>query len=1219
MGEEVQFTDASFPNGTGNIITWDWDFGDPLSGVNNTSVVENPIHVFTDGGIFDVRLIVTNFNDCQDTIIKQVHVNVSPDVAFLYENPCEDTLTYFWPDSSAMDPTSVISWFWDFGDGQTSTSPSPAHNYEVSGYYDVVLTIVDTGICTSIYTEEIFINASPEALFDVSDITCEHSPVYFEDLSSVANSFIVEWYWEFGDGTDTTIYFPDNPNVEHTYALDGTYLVTLNVESEDTCYANTSQFVVVGPAPIALYNHDAACDGTLTQFWDNSSMGGGQTITQWFWDFGDPASAPNHTSTLQDPEHEFSAPGIYDVSLAVTNIDGCTDTLVQQVQVNVAAPADFYSIDTCHTFYTQFFVDTITTDTAAIIVYDWDFGDGSLHSYDMNPIHLYADAGTYDVTLTIQDTSGCSNAVTHSILVRDLPIALFESETACTNDSTYFNDESYTVNGDLIVSWEWDFDDPASGAANYSSLQNPAHLFTANTSFDVKLVVTTDFGCKDSIEITVDVYAGPIADYTFNVELCNSGLVYFTDESIPTQSVIIEWVWYFEPGAYSYIPDPMHTFLITDTTYMVTLTVTDANGCVSQMTQAVYVPPGFEIEMSNTQACMGEPMGFDVNILQPIDDSIYSYAWNFGDPPSGPFNFSSLASPTHIYAYEGWYTVTLTAIDIHGCPATIYTQVWVDGLPEPNFTYDNGDCDSTLNFYDLSYGNGADIISWEWDFGDGSPPELITTPPGETSHYYVDEGVYSVSLTVINGNGCVNTVILDVDRAPCVFSEFSVLNSEVCERNNIYFEDRSGIESMLEIWYWDFGDGHDTMYTHKSDTIHHYYATAGEYEVMLIVSADFNTQMISDTLINEVVIHPTPEPEFYTGPVCLGEITEFFDSTEHNGFYIDSWHWDFGTGNPEDTSNLKNPVFLYEDGGSYDVTLHVVNQYGCYDSVTVETDVHFLPTADFEFSLPCETDPVFFTDLSDGFDEAVVQWDWFFNDPFKSGDTSDLQHPLWIYAEHGTYTAELIIKNANGCKDTAYHDIVVNTIPTAGFELFGNQDNMQGSILLVDESTDAVEYHWTYGDGYENWGNIEPVTHIYEEDGSYDIMLVIWNEFGCTDSAFAYYEFMFKTLFIPNALNPTAVDPLVQVFQPVGRNLDEFYIAIYDAWGNLLWESYRLDPYGRPMDSWDGTYNGEMLPTDVYIWFATARFKDGTIWEGTVVGNNKGSSLNTSGTVTLVR
>jgi hypothetical protein len=178
---------------------------------------------------------------------------------------------------------------------------------------------------------------------------------------------------------------------------------------------------------------------------------------------------------------------------------------------------------------------------------------------------------------------------------------------------------------------------------------------------------------------------------------------------------------------------------------------------------------------------------------------------------------------------------------------------------------------------------------------------------------------------------------------------------------------------------------------------------------------------------------------------------------------------------------------------------------------------------------------------------------------------------------------------------------------------------MQGAILLEDHSIDALDYLWDFGDGYELWDDYPPIIHVYEEDGEYVVSLIVWNEHGCPDTTWIDYKFMFNTLFIPNALAPGSNDPEVKVFQPKGKNLDEYYIAIYDSWGNTLWESDKLDKDGRPAESWDGTYNGSLLPTDVYIWSARAVFKDGTFWEGNVVGNNEGGSGTTSGTVTLVR
>ncbi len=133
------------------------------------------------------------------------------------------------------------------------------------------------------------------------------------------------------------------------------------------------------------------------------------------------------------------------------------------------------------------------------------------------------------------------------------------------------------------------------------------------------------------------------------------------------------------------------------------------------------------------------------------------------------------------------------------------------------------------------------------------------------------------------------------------------------------------------------------------------------------------------------------------------------------------------------------------------------------------------------------------------------------------------------------------------------------------------------------------------------------------------ISLVVWNDVGCPDTAMMEYDFIYTSLFIPNALAPANPNPEVKIFKPKGKNLSEYYIAIHDSWGNVLWESDRLDEDGRPVDAWDGTYDGKLLPTDVYIWRVRAVFRDGSIWEGNSVGNNEGGSGTTSGNVTLVR
>jgi PKD repeat protein len=346
----------------------------------------------------------------------------------------------------------------------------------------------------------------------------------------------------------------------------------------------------------------------------------------------------------------------------------------------------------------------------------------------------------------------------------------------------------------------------------------------------------------------------------------------------------------------------------------------------------------------------------------------------------------------------------------------------------------------------------------------------------------------------------------------------------------------------------------------------------------------------------------------------------FLDSTENNNAHTIAWHWNFGTGSPGDTSSLPAPSFTYNESGEYEVSLVTVNNWGCFDTVKKPAFVYVSPTADFDFTIGCIDDKVEFTDLSFAEeDDEVTAWQWNFGDGSTNEDVSDEQHPVYRYDYLGEKEIELIVFNTIGCADTLKQIVDIHPSPSAGFSVLQNYDNEQGNVSLIDASTDAESYYWDFGDGYSIYDDYPPVNHSYEYDGLYEIEQVVWNEFGCPDTALVEYDFMFKTLFIPNALNPNGVSPETKVFKPKGRNLQYFHIAIYNTWGEILWESDKLDADGSPIESWDGTYEGKLVPIDVYIWKAEAVFRDGTFWEGTVVGNNDGSSQATSGYVVVVR
>ena len=1214
----VNFTDASSPNGPGNIISWFWRFDDPLSGTANTSELQNPSHIFTEAGDYDVMLIIENFNQCFDTLINTVTVNPEPDVEYYWDLTCENQLTHFFIDTDITNMATITDHVWDFGDGQTSFAQDPEHLYVVPGEYTVILTVTDIEGCENSVSHIIDVHPTPVVGFSYSSPACQNSDIQFNDNTSTASGYVVQWIWDMGDGTTITIDYPDSPDITYTYATSGTFQVDLWVITTDSCENSASQNVIIADSPLADFEFEDACGDQPIQFTDNSTAVGGYAISQWAWDFGDPASGNNNYSSTQNPIHSFSQTGAYDVSLIVFNSEGCSDTLIQQVVSAELPLVDFItSTPTCFDDFTYFYADSILMDIGSIVIFEWNFGDGSPTSNQQNPVYMYLTTGDFNVTLSVVDTGGCENSISHIVTISPRPQAIFDYTNACQSDTTYFTDYSSSGNDDPITEWTWDFGDPTSGS-NTSVLQNPIHVYENIGTYQVQLVVTCLSGCTDSLSREVIVNPLPTANFNYSVDACQSGLVYFTDSSYAFQTSIAEWFWTFEPGYNSSLRNPIHDYYTVDTCYEVSLMVTDGRGCQQTFIDTVCIPAGLEFDFTYSPTCFGQTTSFFPEIISPQGDTLVTYNWNFGDLASGINNTSNVELPSHNFTSPGAYTVSLEAMDQFGCSLIIYKQITVELLPIPDFTYESNICDSLVYFDDLSDGNGTPIQSWTWIFGDGTPNETIVAPANpDIPHAYSNPGFYDVSLVVLNTNGCQDTISKEIFREYCIRADFAVLDTLLCQNFILNFSDSSIYSDVISQWYWDFGDGFDTTYIEHCPVITHAFILPGTFDIRLIVYSNIGAETISDTIIKSIIVLPSPIADFSCNAVCFNEISYFNDISNTNGTELISWLWNFNYPDSVYSSNEQNPWYQYNIADSFDVKLYITAENACYDSIIKTVAVNPLPVADFEWINACMSKSTNFTDISDGINGIITNWGWNFGDSLTRKDTSSFANPYYIYDSTGAYDVRLIVSNEHTCIDTSIQAVTVYPVPYSNFSFVENYNNVQGQLQFTNETQGGVDYFWLFGDGGDS-EETDP-QYQYDADGNYIIELISWNEYDCPDTMSFIYQFLFKGLFVPNAFSPDNPTSEVRVFQPKGVNLLQYDIKIYDSWGHLLWQSQELDATGCPSESWDGMYNGELMPMDVYLWRIKATFVDGSVWEGKSVGNNENGALETTGTVTLIR
>ncbi|HNW54290.1 MAG TPA: PKD domain-containing protein, partial [Bacteroidales bacterium] len=559
-------------------ISHAWDFRDPTSGIENTSNTQDPLHVFANPGSYLVKLTITNYNNCIDTISKQVVVKASPSVDFAVPAACLNTPAGFAPDLAITNVATISSWFWDFGDGNTSPAQNPSNTYAASGTYTVKLTVTDITGCKKTVSHNIVIDPSPTAHFSAPLSVCAGAAADFQNLSTPATGYITQWQWNFGDGNIQVVNHPGNPDISHAYALPNSYIVTLKVTGSNGCSSSKSQAITVRPNPLANFDFTPACVGTPVSFSDLSQTNGAGAVTTFSWEFDDAGSGILNSSDIQNPDHEFVASGNHTVRMIITASNTCSDTISKTITVKTAPAVDFTASNTCQGNPVSFSPDASVMNIAAVGSWLWEFGSGNT-SVLSNPAYVFPTAGNQQVKLTITDNSGCSNSITKPVTIIAKPVVKFWfQQPVCSQSAVLFNNISDATPG-TVLSSTWDFGD--GNTKTVSALTAVSHKYVLPGAYNVKLTITTSDGCTNSTSLPVLISQEPTANFNVQASCLNSP-VQFTDLSVAGSGAVTSWNWNFGEAVSgsntAVIQHPSHTYTAPGI-YQVTLIVSNNGGC----------------------------------------------------------------------------------------------------------------------------------------------------------------------------------------------------------------------------------------------------------------------------------------------------------------------------------------------------------------------------------------------------------------------------------------------------------------------------------------------------------------------------------------------------------------------------------------------------------------------------------------------------------------
>ena len=1031
----VSFTNQS----TGIDFTQLWNFGD-----GSTSTALHPSKTYAAAGTYNVKLVTTNANGCKDSTTQTISIATKPIVNFTINNASQCISNNLF--SFTNQTTGAVSYVWDFADGTTSILTNPTKSFTNNGIYIVKLIATNSNGCKDSNTQAIIVFEKPTASFTLpSNTICSNTLTISPTNTStgLSNTYV----WNFGDGTTSTITNPTK-----TYATAGTYNIKLVATNNHGCKDSIQQTISISPAPIANFsiNNNSQCAVNNVYSFSNSSTG----AISYLWDFAD-----GTTSILSNPNKAYITPGLFNIKLIATNINGCKDSITKTVSVLVKPTANF-TLPSNSICINSLTVSPTNTSTGLNNNYTWYFGDGTTSTLT-NPTKTYTSAGNYIIKLIAINSNGCKDSVEQAISIATNPIANFtvNSSIQCAVNNVF----TFTNISTNATSYFWDFSDGIT-----SILSNPSKAFLNAGTYNVKLVASNLNGCKDSIVKLVTILEKPTAAFILNSgSTCTSSLnISPTNNSTGIGN---SYVWYFGDGSTSTLTNPTKTYAAIGT-YTIKLVVTNGNGCKDSTEKSITfsTAPVSNFSINSSVQCGTN----NLFAFSNLSTGASSYVWYFGDGIT-----SIVTNPSKSYSSSGTYTVKLIAKSVNGCKDSISRSVTVGVGTIAQFTYPGFGSSSCIDNLIVPFTNSSiNANSYLWDFGDGTTSTL--TSPTKTYTVY---GNYIVKLVATSLNGCKDSLILNLQLAAKPTASFSVNNNLQCLNNNSFIFTNSSTAGAS--YFWDFGDGTVSSLINPIKN----YTVTGNYIVKLTVT---NATGCSAVIAQNITVNNALIADFTISGYdncAVGNVLTFNNTSIGT---ITSSLWNFGDGT---TSSFQNPTKTYTTAGTYTITYKVSNGT-CLDSTSRTISLQVKPTSSFTInsSSQClKNNSFIFTNNSIG----AINYFWDFGD----GTTSSFQNPTKNYTVSGNYTVKLTASNAAGCSITSTQTITVNNALIADFAITGyNNCALNTALTFNNNSTGTVTSSiWNFGDGTTS--TLFSPTKTYTIAGTYTITYKISNG-TCSDS-----------------------------------------------------------------------------------------------------------------------
>jgi gliding motility-associated-like protein len=866
-----------------------------------SSTAKNPTFLFDLPGRYSVRLVVRNSTGCTDTLIRNNIIDVlrrpESDIRANKRFHCKFPATVIF--NANTTDTSIISYNWDFGDGNSGSGSSVQHTFNREGYFSVKLTVTSINGCTRQYVfDDYIIVKLPRPFLSIINFDGCTPRTVFVRANDTGIVPINQWKYIFRDTVriiDTNLNGVFLPIYEA-----GKFDLIVHGINNDSCIAELRSKIIGGYKllPDFVMDTNIRCVNPGIIKFKNTTVYHDSIKNDliWKWTFGD-----GSISFKENPEHRYTTPGKFFVKLEVL-FNGClSDTLKIFDTITILAPQATIKYDGL-----KCLGDTVRLRSAFDAGNNWVWYSKHDTAFSSNFYFIKHNTGFDTITLILEDTTtGCRDTATTTLYLPEKPILKVHgiNQLLCKpyffiliDSSEYFDNR--------VASLEWFINDTlrytldTSHGAKFKWPYTYSDILNNSGYYKVMLVVKNENGCTDTL----------IADSAIKAVKLNAALSLSTTQGCIPLNIVgsenyaaeypitkVKWNWGDGTIDSNQSQLRIHTYqkapLQQQMGYKLILHITDSAGCTDTTSRYIFPskPPATFVTFTS-KYCQYDSVFFrwqsgGVNGITP-----YQFRWLIDDTVVA----TKFAFFRRFYEERRTAVAKLIITDARSCVDSITQLIEIDNRkPLAAFGADPStiDCPGPpIKFIDNSIRGATPITKWLWHFGDSSTSQLQ-----QPSKIYLKPGTYTVSLRVTDSVGCTSQVSMpDIVKIKGPWAEYTIAPKS--DFNYQYIQPRS-------------------------------------YFPLLILT-DSNNCRISIPVVDTITVHSNPVSQFdyNKSKLCFTDSILVTNLSTHDK-PMRPGIWTLA----DSSFSSSKPSFylrLYEPG-TYQLTLRVSDTLGCFDEKTI--------------------------------------------------------------------------------------------------------------------------------------------------------------------------------------------------------------------------------------------------------------------------------------------